>query len=90
MTAPDIDLDALEAAALAATPGEWIWKRVGSFSTPGCAVFWFDTIKGGIHSRRLDSGGGMRESDAAFIAASNPSVVLELIRRLRAAEGATK
>lgn len=34
MTAPDIDRDALEAAALAATPGEWIWKRVGSFSTP--------------------------------------------------------
>lgn len=90
MTALDVDLDALEAAALAATPGEWIWKRVGSFSTPGCAVFWIDTTKGGIHSRRLDSGGGMLESDAAHIAAANPAVVLELIRRLRAAEGATK
>jgi hypothetical protein len=75
MTAPDIDLDALEVAAL---------------NTPGCAVFWPDTIKGGIHSRRLDSGGGMLESDAAFIAAANPAVVLELIRRLRSAEGATK
>ena len=90
MTAPDIDLDAIEAAALAATPGERIWKRVGSFNTPGCAVFWPDTSKGGIHWCRLDSGGGMLEPDAAYVAASSPAVVLELIRRLRAAEGVTK
>jgi len=54
MTTPDIDLDALEAAALAAMPGP------------------FDS------------------ESYAYIAASNPAVVLELIRRLRAAEGAMK
>lgn len=86
MSKPDTDLDALEAAALAATPGTRIWKKVGSFNTPGCAVFWPDTSKGGTHWRRLDSGGGMLEPDAAYVAASSPAVVLELIRRLRAAE----
>ena len=56
MTTPDIDLDALEAAALAAMPGP------------------FDS----------DS-----ESYVPYVTA-NPAVVLELIRRLRAAEGAMK
>ena len=46
--------------------------------------------KGRVHYRRLDSGGGMLEADANFIATANPAVVLELVRRLRAAEGATK
>ena len=54
MTTPDIDLDALEAAALAAMPGP------------------FDS-----------------ESYVPYVTA-NPAVVLELIRRLRAAEGAMK
>lgn len=45
-------------------PGRWTWKQVGSFNTPGCAVFWPDTSKGGIHYRRLDSGGGMEQVDA--------------------------
>ncbi len=81
-----IDLDALERTALAAKPGKWTWKQVGTFNTPGCAVLWPDTSKGGVHYRRIDSGGGMEQADADFIAAANPAVVLELIRRLREAE----
>jgi hypothetical protein len=80
------DLDAMERAALAAKPGKWTWKQVGTFNTPGCAVLWPDTSKGGVHYRRIDSGGGMEQADADFIAAANPAVVLELIRRLREAE----
>ena len=85
----EIDLNELERLAKAATPGKWTWKQVVCFKTPGCAVFWPDMSKGGVHYRRLDSGGGMLEADATFIAAANPAVVLELIRRLRAAEGET-
>ena len=82
----EIDLNELERRANAATPGKWTWKQVGSFNTPGCAVFWPDTSKGGVHYRRLDSGRGMLEADANFVAAANPAVVLELVRRLREAE----
>ena len=83
----EIDLNELERRANAATPGKWTWKQVGSFNTPGCAVFWPDTSKGGVHYRRLDSGGRMLEADANFVAAANPAVVLELVRRLREADG---
>jgi len=82
----EIDLNELECRAEAATPGKWTWKQVCSFNTPGCAVFWPDMSKGGVHYRRLDSGGGMLEADATFIAAANPAVVLELVRRLRELE----
>ncbi|OQA29782.1 MAG: hypothetical protein BWY57_03212 [Betaproteobacteria bacterium ADurb.Bin341] len=82
----EIDLNELECRAEAATPGKWTWKQVCSFNTPGCAVFWPDMSKGGVHYRRLDSGGGMLEADANFIATANPAVVLELVRRLRTAE----
>lgn len=60
-------------------PGKWTWKQVGSFTTPGCAVFWPDTSKGGIHYRRLDSGGGMEEVDADLIAAASPDVIRALL-----------
>jgi hypothetical protein len=86
----EIDLNELERLAKAATPGKWTWKQASCFNTPGCAVFWPDMSKGRVHYRRLDSGGGMLEADANFIATANPAVVLELVRRLRAAEGATK
>ena len=82
----ELDLNELERRANAATPGKWTWKQVGCFNTPGYAVFWPDTSKGGVHYRRLDSGGGMLEADANFVAAANPAVVLELVRRLREAE----
>ena len=86
----EIDLNELERLAKAATPGKWTWKHVGCFNTPGCAVFWPDMSKGGVHYRRLDSGGGMLEADANFIATANPAVVLELVRRLREAENDTE
>lgn len=60
-------------------PGRWTWKQVGSFNTPGCAVFWPDTSKGGIHYRRLDSGGGMEQVDAGYIAAANPETIRALL-----------
>ena len=47
----EIDLNELERLAKAATPGKWTWKQVGCFNTPGCAVFWPDMSKGGVHCR---------------------------------------
>ncbi|MHA3905189.1 hypothetical protein ACTPOE_16915 [Castellaniella sp. WN] len=60
-------------------PGKWTWKQVGSFNTPGCAVIWPDTSKGGIHYRRLDSGGGMEQVDAGYIAAAHPETIRALL-----------
>ena len=91
MTAPDIDLDALEAAALAATPGEWCF---GSFGRLLVVPMIADNPD--KHSPICDLGEQHFPShtepyaNAAYIAAANPAVVIELIRRLRAAEGATK
>jgi len=67
MTAPDIDLDALEAAALAAMPIE--------------TDLYGDRYLCGSYSRA-----DLTAEQDKYIAASNPAVVLELIRRLRAAE----
>ncbi|OZI21756.1 hypothetical protein CAL18_12595 [Bordetella genomosp. 7] len=50
-----------------ASPRPWTWKQVGTFSTPGVALFWPDSSKGGVHYRRLDSNGGMTEADADLI-----------------------
>jgi hypothetical protein len=60
-------------------PGKWTWKQVGSFSTPGCAIFWPDSSKGGVHYRRLDSGGGMEQVDADYIAAAHPETIRALL-----------
>ena len=96
MTTPDIDLDALEAAALDAKG----WSN--------CDKAWLDTsedepvdVVGHIDEEGntypvavVDCGQYFHGQDskklAKFYAASNPAVVIELIRRLRAAEGATK
>lgn len=77
-------------AALVAGPkgGKWTWKQVGSFSTPGCAIFWPDTSKGGVHYRRLDSGGGMEQADAEFIACAHPDMVRALLADFEEAERA--
>lgn len=69
-------------------PGKWTWKQVGSFTTPGCAVFWPDTSKGGVHYRRLDSGGGMEHVDAEFIAACHPEAIRALLAERDAMEDA--
>lgn len=72
----DIDIDALEAAARA-TDNE-PWRQAGDNGRE-------------VHSA-FDDGGDhfvartVYPSEAAFIAAANPGVVLELIERLRAAE----
>ena len=87
MTAPDIDIDALEAAALAATPGPWMRlfgeRTVYDRMEDGCR---------GVPMVRADGIPPMPQEacNLDFIAAANPAVVLELIRRLRAAEGVTK
>lgn len=98
MTAPDIDLDALEAAALAATPGPWILGCLATWDCEGVPIRYVYRTKNETHHTRtrvisgLDEAGVQMDcdSDAAHIAAANPAVVLELIRRLRAAEGETK
>lgn len=71
-----IDLDAIEVAAKEASPGQWHFHQ--------CEI--------GVELRD-DEGGAIiedqcfaQDEDMQFIAASNPVVVLELIRRLRAAE----
>lgn len=82
-----LDLNALQAAAEAATPGKWMWDA--------------DPVKGDPLGRRraqvIATGrtvtrsyytNDQGEKDAAFIAAANPAVVLALIDRLRKAEAA--
>lgn len=70
----DLDLEAIEARAKAATPGPWV---VG----PG--AFWNYVVGSDEHG---DHAGAQEKEDAAFIAASRedvPALVAE-VRRLRA------
>lgn len=85
-----LDLDALEHAAAEATQGKW-WHR----TAPGRQGFVQVTIHDSTMPYGLEllgedyTGFGedeQREKDCAFVAAANPAVVLELIRRLRLAE----
>jgi hypothetical protein len=74
------DLSKLEAKAKAATPGPWVGGR--EMTREGNCRIW--TADG----KYVASPYGPNEAhDAAFIAAINPSVVLGLIARIRAAEG---
>lgn len=66
-TVEAVDTQNLRKLLERATPGPWTWKQVGTFSTPGVALFWPDTSKGGVHYRRLDSNGGITEADAELI-----------------------
>lgn len=81
----DIDIDALEVAARKATAGPWDVKRSDQRTE-----FWFEAgyldvgpAMIGVEYGKL---GKQEVADADFIAAANPAVVLELVRRLRAAE----
>lgn len=66
-----LDLDALEAAARAATPGPWGWD----------ARLEPDVV------RVAEAGGDFPPGpDARYIAAAHPAAVLALIARVRAAE----
>lgn len=76
-----IDLDSLERAALTATPGPWecqIPAMTGEWPTAKVKPL---KIRGRLYGHPL-----LPIRDAAFIAAANPQVILELVARLRAAE----
>lgn len=78
------DLDALEAAARVVGGGEWTVDE-------GHFIVWGDDGDSVCvtHSNMGHMPEPIMESDlAAFIAAANPAVVLELIQRLRVAEAA--
>lgn len=78
-----IDIEALEAAAKAATPGPWVRGRYGGIypddeSTRGPCI---------VHARYSDhTSRPNAQANEAFVAANNPKVVLGLLRRLRDAE----
>lgn len=73
-----IDLDDLERKAKAATPGVWFawFAEVGKWTIQVAKGWLFESSAHGT------------KADAAFIASANPAAVLELVQRLRAAEGA--
>lgn len=79
----DLNLDELEQAAKAATPGPW---RRQAFHSDGSRNG-IDDSDGGVVCA---SYGHKRDKDFDFIAAANPRVVLELVCRLREAEKAVK
>lgn len=89
MTMP-IDIDALEEHAKAATQGKWFHRtaprRQGfvQVDVPGTAMAYGLELLGDDYTGY--GGNEQRELDCAFVAAANPSVVLELIHRLRMAE----
>lgn len=94
----EIDLDKLEQAALAATPG--LWTR----SERPVGPYWHISSDHTLYGERCISGrqaigsthaankrndpayAAMFKANADLICAANPAAVLELIRRLKAAE----
>lgn len=87
-----VDIDAIEAHAQAATQGKWFHRFA-----PGRQGFVQVDVSGTKMAYGLEllgddyTGYGddeQRERDCAFVAAANPTVVMELIRRLRVAESA--
>ena len=88
----ELDLNKLERLANAATPGPWSWTNNEGWAYPQTQV---KTEQGTHIARFVDAApqfcctvGEARQEwlNAAFIAAANPAVVLELVRRLREAE----
>lgn len=77
-----IDLDVLQTAAEAATPGPWVRLSTRSIESDAPHMGWpivVDQLNDGV-------GAGVIEvDDATFIAAANPAVVLELLAAHRAA-----
>lgn len=98
MTAP-LDLDALEAAARAATPGPWWADKHEDWAYPQTEVLDQPTGKPvTFYNSRPEydqfmfcgtrGKAELEWANATFIAAANPAAVLALIERLRAAEAA--
>lgn len=94
-----LDLDAIEAAAKAATPGEWHWvnhvtdqpRQAGEWRASLRTIEKYPTGAGGYLLPKFiveadEICDENMDGNAAFIATANPTVVLELVRRLRAAE----
>lgn len=81
MSHPTINLDELERLALAATPGT-SWAK-GHHPHDHERLFGVTAPDESVWVCR-----SLFEKDADYIAAANPAVVLELVRRLRAAEAA--
>lgn len=94
MTAPD--LDALERAAQAATPGPWYqsgspWFSTGSLVLSGspdrhAGYMIVDTDPLDYREDIPDGEVADPDDDAAYIAAANPAAIRSLIARLREAE----
>lgn len=79
-----LDLDALQAAAEAATPGLWFsYCPDGAALNPERATF-----VTGPKYRIMDKSIGFSPEDGAYIAAARPQVIRALIDRLRKAEAA--
>lgn len=81
-TAP-VDLDVLERLAREATPGPWVFDEEQMDPAVWAGIL-------GISGHFVVSEWGARPNDADFIAAVNPVVVLALVERVRAAEGAVE
>jgi len=73
-----LDIDALEALALKATPGPWAYKKTTAHSNAEIEAI------NGIRVADLFSG-NVTKANSYFMAASNPAAVLELINRERMA-----
>lgn len=86
-----INIDALEAAAKKATQGNWMHRTLAGLQgfvqvdVPGTKMPYGLELLGDDYTGYGDE--EQRELDCAFVAAANPAVVLELIRRLRITEG---
>lgn len=78
-----LDLEALKAAAQAATPGPWGCHTLGGTAStnPELATFLF-----GPATRTMDKMQGFSAEDATHMALANPAAVLALIERLERAE----
>jgi hypothetical protein len=82
-----IDLDRIEQLARAATPGPWDNHSVNG--DPIESVWLEDgnvVATWAIKEPRFELHAPQAREDAAFIAAANPTAVLELVQRLRAGE----
>lgn len=78
-----IDLAELETKAHAATQGEWSVEPHGSARALYAGR---NNERHGLRLLNLDDGDWNIAANAAYIAAAQPSIVLELIERVRAAE----
>lgn len=80
----NIDIEALEAAAKAATPGPWVRGRYGGVHPDD------ECARGPciVHARYDDNTSRPNaEANESFVVATDPKVVLGLLKRLRDAEG---